>query len=270
MKCETAYNLQHGGLCPNVGAIGAVVVLAVALAVGIATASASDEAGSCLSLIKNAEKSRAIPRGLLEAIAFTESSRMAVNGQRVPWPWTVNAQGQGYYFETKKDAIAFVEVLQAQGVNVIDVGCMQVDLYYHPSAFASLDAAFDPATNVSYAAQLLSELKSETGDWQVATQYYHSRTPDLGRAYAQRVIANGFGEVNSNIEFVKPLTAREKAILAEEVPDDLTTANELIARSRTIHQLTTATTAVERVIAAAESAGSPAAALTAQIKEATD
>jgi hypothetical protein len=34
------------------------------------------------------------------------------------------------------------------GIEVIDVGCMQVDLYYHPDAFA-LDAAFDPATSVA-------------------------------------------------------------------------------------------------------------------------
>ena len=94
----------------------------------LTSAAATDEAGACLGLIKSAEKSQAIPEGLLKAIGFTESGRVAADGRRVPWPWTVNADGQGYYFETKKDAIAFVEELQARGISVIDVGCMQVDL----------------------------------------------------------------------------------------------------------------------------------------------
>src|SRR5262249_6127992 len=162
----------HAGTAMFLATATAAAALAAA---PVAPASAKDEADACLGLIKSAEKSQAIPEGLLKAIGFTESGRVTADDRRVPWPWTVNAEGQGYYFETKKDAIAFVQDLQARGVSVIDVGCMQVDLYYHPNAFASLEAAFDPATNVAYAAKFLNELKSETGDWGVATQYYHSR-----------------------------------------------------------------------------------------------
>jgi hypothetical protein len=207
----------------------AAAVLAV---VPLAGASAKDEAGACLGLIKSAEKSQAIPDGLLKAIGFTESGRVLADGRRVPWPWTVNTDGQGYYFETKKDAIAFVQGLQAHGVSVIDVGCMQVDLYYHPNAFASLDAAFDPATNVAYAAKFLNELKSETGDWGVATQYYHSRNPYLGQIYAGRVTLNASGKVISSIGPIKPLSPEEKAALGDEVPDHLAAADELIAKAR--------------------------------------
>src|SRR5215470_2558529 len=210
---------------------GAGLLLAAAFA-PLVPAAAKDEVDACLGLIKNAEKSQAIPEGLLKAIGFTESGRVAADGRRVPWPWTVNAEGQGYYFETKKDAIAFVEGLQARGVRVIDVGCMQVNLYYHPAAFASLDAAFEPATNVAYAAKFLNELKAETGDWGIATQYYHSRNPSLGGVYAGRVTLNGSGKVISNIGPIKPLSAEEKAALAAEIPDQVAAADALIAKAR--------------------------------------
>ncbi len=35
---------------------------------------------------------------------------------------------------------------------------MQVNLGYHPEAFASLEAAFDPRRNVAYATRFLLEL----------------------------------------------------------------------------------------------------------------
>ncbi len=239
-------------------ALAATATLSTALAAApMASASAMDEAGACLGLIKSAEKSQAIPEGLLKAIGFTESGRVTADGRRVPWPWTVNADGQGYYFETKKDAIAFVEELQARGVSVIDVGCMQVNLYYHPNAFASLESAFDPATNVAYAARFLNELKSETGDWGVATQYYHSRTLQIGRAYAGRVTLNSFGKVISNIGPIVPLSPGEKIALGLEVPDHLAAAEELIARLRALRQ--PKTILVEQAAATIESDVTPAA-----------
>jgi len=240
-------------------ALVAMAALTVALAAApLATASATDEAGACLGLIKSAEKSQAIPEGLLKAIGFTESGRVTADGRRVPWPWTVNAEGQGYYFESRKDAVAFVQELQARGVSVIDVGCMQVNLYYHPKAFASLDAAFEPATNVAYAAKFLNELKGETGDWGVATQYYHSRNPYLGQPYAGRVTLNGSGKVISNVGPIKPLSPGEKIALGLEFPEHMAAAEELIARLRALRQPKTVT-AVEQAETTIEADFVPAA-----------
>ena len=252
--------------------VGMAVFLATAaLATApLASASATDEAGACLGLIKSAEKSQAIPEGLLKAIGFTESGRVTADGRRVPWPWTVNAEGQGYYFETKKDAIAFVQELQGRGVRVIDVGCMQVNLYYHPQAFASLDAAFEPATNVAYAAKFLNELKTETDDWGVATQYYHSRNPYLGQTYAGRVTLNAAGKVISNVGPIKPLTAEEKAALGDEVPDHMAAADELIAKARAARQpkkTTTTPTAIEQAEATIEADFAPAAGTSEPLRE---
>jgi len=208
-----------------------IAALAMAMAISPAAA-ATDEAAACLGHIAGQEKDKGIPDGLLKSIGFAESGR-TVGGKRVAWPWTVNAQGQGHYFDSKQDAIAFVQELQAGGVSVIDVGCMQVNLHYHPKAFASLDDAFDPAVNVAYAAKFLTWLEDETNDWATASQYYHSRTPSLARAYAARLTINGFGKVINSAGPVVPLTKDEKAALAQEIPNRLKASEELVARLRT-------------------------------------
>jgi hypothetical protein len=106
-----------------------------------------------------------------------------------PWPWTINAEGEGHYFATKAEAIAAVQALQARGVRSVDVGCMQVNLMHHPEAFASLDQAFDPAANAAYAAHFLTQLFAQSSNWERATADYHSATPGLGEDYQHKVAA---------------------------------------------------------------------------------
>ena len=62
----------------------------------------------------------------------------------VVWPWTINVEGKGFHFKTKRDAIRFVKDQMTAGKESIDVGCMQINLKYHPDAFTSLDQAFSP------------------------------------------------------------------------------------------------------------------------------
>ena len=120
----------------------------------------------------------AVPPQLLAAIGRVESGRRdPVTGAWGAWPWTINAEGSGSYFDTKAEAIQAVQALQARGVRSIDVGCMQVNLMHHPTAFPTLDMAFEPAVNADYAARFLVELHEQTGDWTTATADYHSSNP---------------------------------------------------------------------------------------------
>jgi hypothetical protein len=143
----------------------------------------------CRQAIQAAERTQAIPDSLLAAIGRVESGRPDASGTYHPWPWTINAEGEGRYFDSKAEAIAAVRTLQARGVQSIDVGCAQVNLMHHPSAFASLDQAFDPQTNVNYAARFLAQLHDQTQDWPKAAALYHSNTPDIGADYQRRVLA---------------------------------------------------------------------------------
>lgn len=153
---------------------------------------------ACRAAIAAAERGQGIPDRLMAAIGVVESGRKDPRtGEVGPWPWTINAEGAGAYYETKAEAVAAVRALQAQGVRSIDVGCMQVNLLHHPSAFASLEEAFDPAANARYAARLLQTLMGQTGSWQKAAAWYHSANPDLGEPYSRRVMAAWTGQQGS-------------------------------------------------------------------------
>ncbi len=144
----------------------------------------------CRAAILQAERGAHVPDRLLDAIAMVESGRRdPVSGAVYPWPWTINAEGVGHFYETKAEAIAAVQAFQASGVRSIDVGCMQVSLLYHADAFASLDQAFDPQVNAAYGARFLVQLFDQTNAWPLAAAAYHSLTPDLGAEYARRVLA---------------------------------------------------------------------------------
>ncbi len=159
-------------------------------AAGVAEVLPHDQAG-CLGAIRDAERNARLPPRLLDAIGLVESGRPDPQTGRVtPWPWTINVAGVGHFYESKSDAIAAVQAARAAGVQSIDVGCMQINLMYHPGAFASLEQAFDPRANAVYAAGFLTALYSQMGDWGSATGAYHSQTPALGDGYRQRVAAS--------------------------------------------------------------------------------
>lgn len=143
----------------------------------------------CAAETAAAERHYGIPQALLHSISIVESGRYDSDRRAViAWPWTVMAEGQGRYFPTKAEAIAEVRKLKSRGVQNIDVGCMQVNLRYHPQAFANLDEAFDPAANVGYAGRFLKGLFDATGHWPTAASYYHSQTPSLAAVYRDKLM----------------------------------------------------------------------------------
>ena len=143
----------------------------------------------CRAAILQAERAAKVPDRLLEAIATVESGRRdPLSGAVYPWPWTINVEGVGHVYETKEAAIAAVLAFQAAGARSIDVGCLQVNLMYHPNAFAGLEQAFDPVANADYGARFLLQLFSQTNAWPRAVAAYHSATPGIGSEYARKVI----------------------------------------------------------------------------------
>jgi len=188
---------RRAGLTLASLALAASLILTLPIASGgaVSVAPATDEALDpawllCRSEIARVEEAKEIPAHLLGAIALVESGRAAPGKWEVSaWPWTVMAQGKGRYLPSKEAAIAEVEKLRDQGVRNIDVGCMQVNLMYHPEAFASLEEAFDPALNVAYAASFLRALRDERGSWSKAVAHYHSATPERHIRYRTKVFA---------------------------------------------------------------------------------
>lgn len=147
----------------------------------------------CTRYISRYERQYAIPTHLLSAIATTESGRYHKGLKiSVPWPWTINVEGKGYYFATKAEAVAAVRKYRARGIRSIDIGCMQVNLRHHPNAFTSISNAFEPRYNVAYAAKFLKQLKADAGSWNKAAAHYHSKTSARGKNYAGSVYKNWY------------------------------------------------------------------------------
>lgn len=171
-----------------------LVVLALALASlplpAWATPPVASPAQLCEAAIVTAERAERLPERMLEAVAVVETGRPdAASGALRPWPWTINAEGQGFFFASKQQAIDAVRALQARGVRSIDVGCLQINLMFHPDAFAALDQAFDPSANARFAARFLNALHAANRDWPGAIAAYHSETPAIGAEYRQLVLA---------------------------------------------------------------------------------
>jgi len=169
------------------------LLAAFALTFGLVeTASASPNAlksrDICAYAIDRAESGTSLPRDLMTAISRVESGRWDPKRKELSaWPWTVTNGADGQYFPTKAKALAHIRKLQARGITNIDVGCMQINLRYHPDAFENLDAALDPVTNARYAASLLGRLFSEHRSWGEAVKRYHSSNPKFNRPYHEKV-----------------------------------------------------------------------------------
>lgn len=167
----------------------AVFTACVAVISGVWPAAPSAAtADRCAPAIAAMEQAHAIPSQRLRAVVLAESGRWDATRRRsFASPWTVTAGGQAAYFADKQAAVTEVKRLRAAKVESIDVGCMQVNLAFHPDAFDDLDTAFEPASNVAYAAIFLTRLYDGTRSWSRAVAFYRSTTPKLGQAYRNRV-----------------------------------------------------------------------------------
>ena len=143
----------------------------------------------CSSAAKSAGAEYGVSFDLLQTIAVVESGKWDhLQNRYVAWPWTVNIQGKGHYFDSREEAIKAVKEAQAKGITSIDVGCMQINLKYHGKAFSSIEEALEPENNVKYSAKFLRTLYSSNGrDWKKAAKRYHSGNAKEGEIYTQRL-----------------------------------------------------------------------------------
>lgn len=148
-----------------------------------------DDALVCMENTKKFEQEYQIKKHLLSTISNVETGRWNAQTRRnIAWPWTINAQGKGMFFQSKAEAVREVKRLQKAGVRSIDVGCMQINLAYHSNAFESVEDALDPQKNVEYGAKFLKNLyEARDRDWLKAAMAYHSSVPRKALKYKKRL-----------------------------------------------------------------------------------
>ena len=163
------------------------------------------QSARCVGYFRHFETRMKMPKDTLYSISLQETGKAHSDKKvKIAWPWTVNVEGRGYYFDTKREAVIFVRDQMRAGKESIDVGCMQVNLKHHPDAFKSLDHAFDPRTNIAYGAKFLLSKYEQLGSWSKAIAHYHSATPHLGEKYKDSVV-----KIAQNIDHYKSAFKRK-------------------------------------------------------------
>lgn len=157
------------------------------------------ESAKCSLIFPYFEKKYRLPKDLLHAVSLQESQLMyPKHNISIVWPWTVNVNSKGYYFRTKAEAVRFTKIKLRAGIKNIDVGCMQVNLKYHPNAFNSIEQAFSPKKNIAYAAKLLKSNYLKSKDWSKAVGNYHSYRKKNSVNYAKKIL-----KISKNIAIYK-------------------------------------------------------------------
>jgi hypothetical protein len=181
--------------------IGAATALLAACLLLLVTASAARAAQSqsndnlvCDEAAAYAAGRTGVPADVLRALTRAETGRRQ-SGHFVPWPWTVNMEGAGKWFETPDQALQYALSNYQLGARSFDVGCFQINFRWHGDAFPSIEAMFEPYANALYAANFIRSLYLELGSWQAAAGAYHSRTPEHANRYSDR-----FGQILAGLD----------------------------------------------------------------------
>jgi soluble lytic murein transglycosylase-like protein len=150
---------------------------------------------ACESEMLRASKQHGVPLGMLYAVGLTETGR-AGSLQ----PYALNVEGKASYGLTLDQALQLFDAARRSGAKLIDLGCMQINHYFHAEHFTSVRDMFDPAKNVDYAARFLKQLYAREGTWTLAVARYNAgpNNNPAQKRYVCRVIANmvatGFGQ----------------------------------------------------------------------------
>lgn len=172
----------------------AIVLVAAFISSGPAPASEGD-GGACEAQILAAAAEFDVPEGILYSVGLAETGRAGSLH-----PNALNIEGEAVFAPSRTAAVAAFRQAIANGKELIDLGCMQINYYWHHDRFPSVEAMLDPRLNVRYAARFLAELKERHTTWTMAVARYHAG-PDndpAQRRYICRVIANlaatGYGQ----------------------------------------------------------------------------
>ena len=127
-----------------------------------------------------------LPGSVVEGIILVESGGH-------PWALRVGiGKGYSFYPESRGEARRLLGVSLALTDNV-DIGLMQVNWRTWRESLRSLGLGaydlLDARTNMKMGCRILSEALAGRGTFLTRLGRYHSRNPERGRLYAQRVLA---------------------------------------------------------------------------------
>lgn len=153
----------------------------------LAEAAPKKISSTCEQHINDVSISEGVPLGVLYAVALTESG---LGGQLNPY--ALNIEGVSLVAKSRTEALVAFEAARKNEKKLIDIGCMQVNYFWHQDGFKSVEDMFDPKQNISYAAKLLKSAQLKHGSWTEAVARYHSgpRNKVAQHRYVCKVLHN--------------------------------------------------------------------------------
>jgi hypothetical protein len=123
----------------------------------------------------------------------THESKSFYQGRVQPWPWTLNIDGQGYYYASYQLALLAAIKAHRNGASKLGIGFGQIEWKYHKGRFdENIAAALNPRNNIKAVCQILVEAwgSKRVKTWEDAIAYYHRPVlDDIARKYAEKVLA---------------------------------------------------------------------------------
>jgi hypothetical protein len=175
------YINPHHNIIPKIRSIIKQMIITLSIIISFVLANTVQAATKpeLLEIISNAEKEHNIPKGLLLAVAKTESNLEA---------YALNISGRPHFFKDKNIASQTIRRALDEGITNIDIGAAQINYKWHGHKFSSIEDMLSPEVNIHYAAKLLAKLKQQHGNWHKAIRIYHSSNLKYHRQYSRRVV----------------------------------------------------------------------------------
>ncbi len=114
-----------------------IVCLGAAFLSSFGTFCASASVNPCETEILRASSEYGVPVGILYAVGLTETGKKGSLQ-----PNAMNIEGKAVFPSSRAEALRIFANAKTRGARLIDLGCMQINQYYHGSHFASISDMF--------------------------------------------------------------------------------------------------------------------------------
>lgn len=155
---------------------------------------------------------------LLYSISLTESGYAPTKKQdaRQPWPWAVGMASGAKFPASKEDAEKTLSNLKKRGYKNIDVGLMQVNIFWHKDKLNQEDL-FNPLENLRVGAQILKKaLDSANGDLVTGIGRYHNWTDSHRQARYALTVLSTYKKLSQSEETVLAENKGKKSVIASK------------------------------------------------------
>jgi|TARA_R100001509_G_C4884907_1_gene221769 hypothetical protein len=123
---------------------------------------------------------------------ITHESKSYFNSQAQPWPWTLNINGQGYYFDSYSEALAYAKKALESNPRRFGVGIGQIEWSYHKTRFKDISEALNPIKNLQAVRDILLEGRRVgiSNSYELAAYYHRPKRDSIAFKYADKVFSN--------------------------------------------------------------------------------